>query len=252
MDQVLLYFALLHQGDWFKIFKSIKNKEKVNQEKFEGLKRTLTSNYVTILSTNYPPSFRALEQPPYVIFYRGDYGLINYPNKIAIVGSRDASTYGLEITEQLVKDLVNNNYLIISGLAKGIDAKAHRMTLASQGYTIAIVGQGINYIYPHENKDLYLLIENKGLILSEYPDGVAPIKVNFPNRNRLIAALSGGVVITEAKQHSGTLTTVKHALNYGKDVFCVPYLANQGSACNQLIKQGAKLIETSADILEDL
>lgn len=252
MDDVLLYFALLHQGDWHKIFKSIKNKETFNTVEFEQLKKKLSSNYVTILSSNYPSALRQLEQPPYVIFYRGDISLVAYPNKIAVIGSRDASEYGLNITHNLVTDLIKNNYLIISGLAKGIDAMAHQRTFELGGKTIAVVGQGIDIKYPSSNETLYHKAESSGLILSEYPDGVIASKNNFPNRNRIIAILSQGILITEAKQLSGTLTTVRHGLNYGKDIFCVPYPANQGSACNQLIKQGAKLVETISDVLEEL
>jgi DNA processing protein len=252
MDEILLYFSLLHNGDWHKIFHSIKIKEEVNYEKLKIMKQKLTSNYITILSSNYPLAFRQLDQPPYLIFYRGDYSLINFPSKIAVIGSREASEYGFNITKSLVSDLVKANYLIVSGLAKGIDAIAHLQTLNASGKTIAIVGQGLNHIYPSENKPLYQAIETKGLLISEYPDDVLPSKHHFPNRNRLIAALANAIVITEAKTNSGTLTTVRHGLNSGKDIFCVPYPVGNSSACNLLIKQGAKLIESAIDITDEL
>ncbi len=252
MEEVLLYFSLLHQGDWFKIFNSIKNKDKFDKDKLIEMKRNLKSSYVTILSSSYPNCFRQLEQPPYVIYYQGNYSLINHLNRIAIVGSRLATDYGIASTKKLVADLVAKNYLIISGLAKGIDATAHQMVLSLNGTTIGIVGQGIDLPYPKENTNLYQEVINKGLILSEYPDGVIPSRINFPSRNRLIASLSDAIVITEAKVNSGTLTTVRHGLNYGKEIFCVPYPMGEASACNILIKQGAKLVESVADIIEDL
>jgi DNA processing protein len=252
MEEVLLYFSLLHCGDWFKIFNSIKNKDKFDKERFNQLKLKLKSNYVTILSSNYPASFRSLEQPPYVIYYRGNYSLINHLRRIAVVGSRLSTDYGVMVTKKLTSDLIKENYLIISGLAKGIDAVAHEAAISLNGLTIGIVAQGIDLPYPKENSELYQLVINKGLILSEYPDGVSPSKINFPSRNRLIATLSNGIVITEAKINSGTLTTVRHGLNYGKDIFCVPYPIGESSACNILIKQGAKLIESVSDIIEEL
>lgn len=252
MEDVLLYFSLLHQGDWFKIFNSIKNKEKFDKARLELMKQNLVSNYVTILSSSYPASFRQLEQPPYVIYFQGNYSLVNHLNRIAIVGSRIASDYGISSTKKLVSDLVAKDYLIISGLAKGIDATAHQMVLNLKGSTIGIVGQGIDLPYPKENANLYLDLIKNGLILSEYPDGVVPSRNNFPSRNRLIANLSKAIVITEAKVNSGTLTTVRHGLNYGKEIFCVPYPIGEQSACNILIKQGAKLVESVSDIIEDL
>jgi DNA processing protein len=252
MEEVLLYFSLLHCGDWFKIFNSIKNKDKFDKERFNQLKLKLKSNYVTILSSNYPTSFRSLEQPPYVIYYRGNYSLINHLQRIAVVGSRLSTDYGVMVTKKLTSDLIKENYLIISGLAKGIDAVAQEAAISLNGLTIGIVAQGIDLPYPKENSELYQLVINKGLILSEYPDGVSPSKINFPSRNRLIATLSNGIVITEAKINSGTLTTVRHGLNYGKDIFCVPYPIGESSACNILIKQGAKLIESVSDIIEEL
>ena len=252
MEEVLLYFSLLHCGDWFKIFNSIKNKDKFDKERFNQLKLKLKSNYVTILSSNYPTSFRSLEQPPYVIYYQGNYSLINHLRRIAVVGSRLSTDYGVMVTKKLTSDLIKENYLIISGLAKGIDAVAQEAAISLNGLTIGIVAQGIDLPYPKENSELYQLVINKGLILSEYPDGVSPSKINFPSRNRLIATLSNGIVITEAKINSGTLTTVRHGLNYGKDIFCVPYPIGESSACNILIKQGAKLIESVSDIIEEL
>jgi DNA processing protein len=252
MEEVLLYFSLLHRGDWFKIFNSIKNKDKFDKEKFSQLKLSIKSNYVTILSSNYPTPFRNLEQPPYVIYYQGNYALINHLNKIAVVGSRLSSDYGADVTKKLTTDLIKQNYLIVSGLAKGIDAVAQQAAINLDGLTIGIVGQGIDLPYPKENSDLYQQVIKKGLILSEYPDGVGPSKINFPSRNRLIASISVGIVITEAKINSGTLTTVRHGLNYGKDIFCVPYPIGESSACNILIKQGAKLIESANDIIEEL
>ena len=172
--------------------------------------------------------------------------------RIAIIGSRSNSEYGEKAATEICKDLVKEDFIIVSGLAKGIDSIAHKSCLNNGGKTIAVLGNGLNVIYPKENNDLYKEISEKGIIISEYPPNTPPDKENFPNRNRIISALSEGVVVIESKEKSGTMNTVSHALENGKQVFCVPERINYGSGCNKLIKEGAKLIESAKDILEEL
>ena len=152
------------------------------------------------------------------------------------------------MTKKLVIDLVNNGYSIISGLAKGIDAIAHKTCLENDGNTIAVIGSGLNYIYPKENYYLYKEIGKNGLIISEYPDFVKPIAFHYPSRNRIIAGICDSILVTEAKNKSGTMITVKYGLDCGKDIFAVPSEACLDSGCNKLIKEGAQLVETIDDL----
>lgn len=135
-------------------------------------------------------------------------------------------------------------------MALGIDTVAHRSALRNNGKTIAVLGSGIDYCYPKSNEDIYQLMKQDHLILSEYPKGLVPLKENFPKRNRIIAGLSGAVLVTEAKQRSGTMITVGHALEQGKDIFCIPSRITDYLGCNYLIQQGAKLVNNVNDIIE--
>lgn len=255
MDKILVYLSLIHEGDWDKIYNDIQNKVAVDKEKMEQVLKTNTDNYITLLSANYPIQLKHIFKPPFVLFYKGNIDCLTEKSckKIAIVGSRENSEYGKSVTESICKTIVNNSSnLIVSGLAKGIDSIAHKTCLENGGKTIAVLGNGLNVIYPKENIRLYELIEKEGLLLSEYPSNVMPKKEHFPARNRIISGICDAVVVTEAKVKSGTMNTVAHALEDGKQIFCVPDKINTDSGCNKLIKDGAKLIENGTDILEEL
>lgn len=248
MNEILVYFAIKYGGDWDKIYSAINKKEKVNNEE---IKEALLNcdKYITLLDDNYPQRLKNIYKPPFVLFYKGDINLINSLKTIGVVGSRENSEYGKKATQKIVKELVENDYVIVSGLAKGIDAIAHRECLDNKGKTIAVVGNGLDKVYPLENKQLQEEIINKGLILSEYPNFIEATKENFPKRNRIVAGLSDSILVTEAKNKSGAMITVNRALEMGKDIFCVPDLINNDSGCNTLIKEGAKLVENINDIL---
>ena len=253
MEEILVYLSIIHNGNWNKIYDDILNKRPIEKEDVKESIKKINVKYLTILNENYPQCLKSTYKPPFVIFYKGDIELLkDEKRRIAIVGSRNNSKYGEDSTVIICKDLVKENFIIVSGLAKGIDSIAHKSCLESNGKTIAVLGNGNNVVYPKENKDLYEMIEKEGLILSEYPPDVPPNKANFPNRNRIIAAISEGVVIIEAKEQSGTMNTVSHALEDGKQIFCIPERINSNSGCNKLIKEGAKLIESTKDILDEL
>lgn len=251
MEDILLYFSCLHEGNWLKIYKSIKNMDKVDCELLKKYKEKISSNYITILSEEYPESLKNVLYPPYVIFYRGNIELLKN-ELIAVVGARKNSIYGENMTKDIVKDLVKYNYSIISGLARGVDAISHQTCLEENGKTVAVIGSGLDFCYPNSNTYLQKEIIDKGLVISEYPDFVEPKAEHYPLRNRLIAALSKAIVVTEAKIRSGTMITVRYGLEYGKDIFCVPYNAYHESGCNMLIKQGACLIENANDIIREI
>lgn len=218
----------------------------------EAVNEKLSTDYVTLLDNNYPNCFKTkLGEPPFVLYYKGDISLLNNKDfrKLSIVGSRRCSKYGVESVKQIISSLPKD-YIIISGLAKGIDSIAHKTALECGLKTIAVLGSGIDYIYPEENLTLYNdIILNRGLILSEYPNHVSPKKDNFIFRNRLVASLGEFLLIGEAYSHSGTQTTITYALQCGNSVGCIPYPINTDSLCNTFIKEGAYLIDSSKEIV---
>lgn len=206
-------------------------------------------NAITILDDAYPEGLRNLALPPYVLFYKGKLELLKAP-AMAVVGSRNMLPYAHALTRHMIP-ILSKRYVIVSGLAKGIDAAAHTVALSGCS-TIAVLGCGIDRIYPMENKALYDEIAEKGLILSEYPRHALPLKHRFPWRNRIVAGLSHAVVVMQADLKSGSMITVNEALNLGKDVYTFPYGLDhpEGQGCNLLIQQGANLILCEEDLLE--
>lgn len=177
---------------------------------------------ISILDKKYPAILREIYNPPICLYIKGNKEILNNHN-IAIVGCRESSDYGRRIAQKFSNELVKQNINIVSGLAKGIDSYAHLGALYGKGKTIAVLGNGLDTIYPQENKYLAKkIIENNGAIISEYPLGTNPQKMNFPARNRIISGISKGILVVEAKKKSGTLITVDFALEQGRDVFVVP------------------------------
>jgi DNA processing protein len=173
---------------------------------------------------------------------------------VAIVGSRNATAYGRYTTDRLSRELALRGITIVSGMARGIDSSAHRGALAARGSTIAVLGSGLDVIYPLENKKLFDAISQNGAVISEYPPGTQPIPYHFPARNRIISGISYGVVVVEAGEKSGSLITASLAIEQGRDVFAIPGTIDSAHSrgTNSLIKHGAKLIDTIDDILEDV
>ena len=248
MRKILLFFALKYKGQWNKIYKALENKERVNDEELKKIDHY--KNFITIVDEDYPKSLKRIFQPPFVLFFKGDKKILETDKKLAVIGSRECSLKGKENTFKIIKKL--ENFVIVSGLAKGIDATAHESALQNNLKTIAVLGTGINYCYPNENYDLYKKIAKNGIIISEYPNDFQGEKENFKIRNRLISGLSQGIIIIESKRKSGTMNTAKFALEQNKDIFCIPSSDLMNSGNNLLIKQGAKLIEESKDIINDL
>jgi DNA protecting protein DprA len=202
---------------------------------------------ITRVDPDYPTALLALDEPPYVLYYRGDRSLI-HQSGVAIVGSRQMTPYAQQATHWIASAL-SHRYVIVSGLAKGVDATAHAAALIN-GRTVAVLGCGIDRIYPASNASLYQQIITSGLILSEYPGLTPPLPEHFPWRNRLVAALSTTVVVTQADFKSGSMITVRQALALGKDVATIPYRIGdkEGEACNALIQDGAQLIMDKHDL----
>lgn len=201
---------------------------------------------------SYPSQLKDIFHPPMLLYYRGNFTCNE--NNIAIVGARKASPYGKNVAESLAKDLAKAGVTIISGAARGIDTASHRGALDAKGKTIAVLGCGVDIVYPAENRSLFCEIVDKGgAIVSEFAPGTAPLAKNFPARNRIISGLSNGVVVVEAAVKSGSLITAEFALSEGRDVFAVPgsVFSPLSGGCHTLIKQGAKLIEDAKDILNE-
>ena len=247
---VLLYFSCLYEGDCIKALEGINRKEEVNIDLLKHFKHKLTCDYITILDEDYPSCFKALNRPPLVIYYKGNKSILNTNNKIAVIGSRQNTNYGRRVCEYIVPYLVENKCIIISGLAKGIDGISQEQAILNNGLTIGVIGGGFDYFYPSENLDLYNTICKKGLVISEYPSFIKPSKDKFLRRNELIAGLAEKIIVVEAYKRSGTLNTVMHGLEQGKDIYCVPNVLFKQSICNSLIKEGAYIITRKEDILQ--
>ncbi len=209
---------------------------------------------ITYEDQRYPYLLKQIYDPPLVLFAKGNLALLK-KDAVAMVGCRMCSTYGKKIAFQIAGDLTKQGYIIISGMAKGIDGYAHQGALAKKGGTIAVLGSGVDVIYPKQNEKLYdCILAQNGLILSEYIPGAKPIARHFPARNRIISGLAKGVVVVEAKARSGSLITVDFALEQGREVFAIPGNLNNPNAAgtNRLIQQGAKLVTDVDDIREEL
>lgn len=208
---------------------------------------------LTLADTTYPQSLLEIIDPPSVLYVRGNPALLQ-KRGLAVVGSRNATPQGMQTAESFVKALATNGLCIISGLALGIDAAAHRGALAAGGDTIAVIGTGADRLYPARNKELAIAIAERGAIISEFPLGTPAMAANFPRRNRIISGLSRGVLVVEAAPESGSLITARLAAEQGREVFAIPGSIHSPVArgCHKLIKQGAKLVETARDVLEEL
>jgi len=201
----------------------------------------------------YPESLKEILDPPLILFARGDLSLLNYPG-IAIVGTRKPTPYGVAVAEKLGGDLAAAGLNVISGMARGIDTAAHRSALAAGGKTTAVFGCGVDMIYPAENRRLHEEISTKGLAISEFPMGAPAYPQNFPIRNRIVSGMSCGVLVVEGAQYSGSAITARLAMDQGRDVFAVPgNITSQASwGPNLLIRQGAKLVTTAQDVVNEL
>ena len=208
---------------------------------------------ITILDGGYPQRLKEIYLPPIVLFYRGNLSLINQ-RAVAVVGSRDHSKYAKDCIREIIPALVKDDIVVISGLARGVDTLAHEETLKADGNTIAVIGSGLDVVYPPENSKLYDVIAKRGLILSEYPLQSRPLKFHFPYRNRIIAGLSHGVCVIEAKEKSGSLITANLALSENRDVFAVPgsIFSIHSKGTNSLIEAGACLVSSGETISKNL
>jgi len=234
--------AAFHQPDWLLIDEIVKNSKHCHSE------------IVVFDDPAYPNLLKQIYDPPLIIFVQGNKDLLN-KNQLAIVGSRSASISGRETAFEIAQQLVEVGLVVTSGLALGIDAAAHKGALTASASTIAVVATGLDSVYPARHRALAAqILENEGAIISEFLPGTLPKPGHFPKRNRIISGLSEGVLVVEAALKSGSLITARCALEQNRDVFSIPSSIDnpQAKGCHWLIKQGAKLVEATADIIEEL
>lgn len=215
--------------------------------------RQVGATILTAQDEAYPAAFRGLPDPPLVLYALGDAHLLGDPG-IGIVGTRNPTDYGRRTATELARELARAGYTIVSGMAKGIDAAAQAAALSAGGATVGVLGHGIDRVYPPDNELLFGRVRERGLLITELAPGEEPLAGNFPRRNRLIAALSAGVLVVEMGEKSGARHTVDYALELGKEVFAVPGpIGSPASAgTNQLLKDGARLVTCARDVLEEL
>ncbi len=226
-------------------------KEEVEKEINDA--RTKGVTIITWEDATYPDLLRNIHTPPMVLYTKGLVEHLNSPC-LAIVGARAATSYGRQVSENMAYQLAQYDITVVSGLALGIDAAAHNGALDANGRTIAVLGCGIDIVYPRQNQALYEKISQKGLLLSEYPFGTQPESFRFPARNRIISGLSLGVLVVEAARRSGSLITAELALEQGREVFAIPGMVHspKSEGAHRLLKEGAKLVQHVDDILEEL
>ena len=209
---------------------------------------------LTLADPRFPPDLLQMADPPVLLYVMGDLGVLTHPRRLAMVGSRNPTPQGEANAHQFAKALGQAGVCVVSGLALGVDGAAHTGALEGGAPTLAVVGTGLDRVYPRRHLSLAHRIAAQGAIVSEYPLGTPPLQANFPQRNRLIAGLSQGTLVVEATLQSGSLITARLAAEQGREVFAIPgsIHAPQSRGCHALIRQGAKLVESAQDILEDL
>ncbi len=223
------------------------------EREYEKLQK-IGAEIVSYWDEEYPEALHNVYLPPVILYVLGQTNLLA-SRGIAVVGTRKPTRYGLKQTERFTESLVRNGLTVVSGLARGIDTRAHRTALDCGGKTVAVLGSGLDYVYPPENKNLFREIAENGLVVTEYPLGTKPDAVNFPRRNRIISGLSLGVLVVETKLSGGALHTAAYALEQGREVFAVPGNLDspQSEGTNGLIMKGeAKLVTDAEDILDEL
>lgn len=218
------------------------------------LQQDARHHLIALGDSDYPAELLHTEDPPLMLYVQGDLAALRHPLRLAMVGSRSPTPQGAENAHRFGQALAQAGVCVVSGLAQGIDGAAHEGALAGGGPTLAVVGTGLDQVYPRRHQSLARRIAEAGAIISEYPLGTPPLASNFPQRNRIISGLSQGVLVVEAALASGSLITARQAIEQGREVFAIPgsIHAPQAKGCHALIRQGAKLVESAQDVLEDL
>lgn len=234
MRKQILYYALKYKGEYKQIKKAIEINESWEIVEYKH-------NYLTILDENYPKVLFELDEPPFILFYEGNIDLLQF-SKVSVIGSRKHSNFAQQACRDLISSLPKDT-IIVSGLAKGVDAIAHLKAIELGYRCIGVIGCGCDIVYPKENMELYQRIRQQHLLISEYPYSIPPLAHHFPMRNRIIAALGEKCYVVEAKSKSGTMITANYALDLNREIIAFPHRYNDdfGKGCNELIEQGASI-----------
>ncbi|BAK81160.1 DNA-processing protein DprA [Candidatus Arthromitus sp. SFB-rat-Yit] len=245
----LNYLNLNEYDKFVKTYKELKDDFDVN--KYNALLEKNNIKFVKFGDDEYPDKFKNIDNKPFSIFYKGNINLLNNYS-ISIIGTRNATPYGEEVCKKISRELSLNNVGVVSGGARGIDILSHKICLENNGIPICVLGSGLLNYYPKENFHYFNEIGQNGCILSEYDVYTNPDKFNFPQRNRIISAIGDGLIVIEAKEKSGTMITVKYALDYGKDIAAVPgpIFWDKSMGCNKLIRDGASIISEIKDLYD--
>lgn len=233
----------------------LKQRDKVNPDKVVKVVASKGIKYLTFDDELYPEMLKNIDNPPSVLYYKGDLDSINFEKTLAVVGSRKTSKYAKEAVNLILSGLANTDICIVSGLASGIDTTAHLAALENNLKTIGVIASGFDYVYPAANKELYKRIENSGgAIFTEYYPAFEPLKFRFPQRNRIVSGLSYGTLVAEASIKSGALITSNLTLDQGRELMCIPGLITNPNTegIYKLLKNGAALVTKAEDILETL
>lgn len=244
----LIYLSMKYEGDWEKMIEAVRHREDVPEQLPSEMKPK--SGVVLITEETYPEALKHANRPPLVLYYYGDVTLLGADPKIAYIGTRDASEYGIEMAKKLCSGIAKRNYVLVTGLGSGIEAAGAEAALKAKGKVIAVLANGIDFCYPATSQTLYETIKKKGLVLSEYPLTTPPTADRFPMRSRLVAALAKGIIVGEDHQAGYSMIDVSFALGTNTEVGCVPFRASddEGAGCNKLIKEGAMMIDSIEDI----
>ena len=248
---LLIHLAVKYGGDYDKITLAVEAREDVPYEVALKTFKSLKCKVLTILDYDYPQKLKEVYRPPYVLFYYGDISLLD-KRIIATVGSRDVNEFGKLSTEAILKELAPG-YVVISGLARGIDTIAHMCAIRNKAKTIAVLGSGLDYVYPAENKYLYQIIKKNHLVISEYPGNTPPNPTNFPARNRIVVALSDCIFVPQINDYAtGTMISINIGANLGKPVLIAPHPFYSQTINNKIIDEGAIMAVDIRQIKEDI
>ncbi|MFD1018169.1 DNA-processing protein DprA [Thalassobacillus hwangdonensis] len=227
----------------------------LHDETYRRLMETSMNKYsiTAFLDADYPALLKCIPDPPLVLYLNGDPSLLHTMPSISVIGTRRPSKDAFDTMNHLLPPLIKHGWVIVSGMAVGVDQFAHQLSMRYDGKTIAVIGSGFEHIYPKSNTTLYHRIADSHLVVSEYPPHVKAQRHHFPERNRIISGLTFGTLVIEAKARSGSLITVEQALEQGREVFAVPgsILNPQSEGCHQMIQDGAKLVRNTYDIIEN-
>lgn len=253
---IVLALSVKCRGEWKDIYDIIEKKKRISDEEIQDALRNLNSSFVCITDDSFPDCVKSVYQPPFLLYYYGNYSLVSRKRKLAAVGTRTPSEYQEKMTKKLIGETIDHfegDVVIVSGMANGLDSIAMRQAMRRGTPIIGILGSGIDNPYPENNRDIYdYCRDGKGLILSEYPTTIEPLPQHFTFRNRLIAAVGDVCFIDGGKIRSGTASTARQALELGKDILALPCDISGDDLTNSLIKDGAHSVLDAMDIVQSL